>query len=53
VQTIVDERVLEVAMIYGGSGEPNHTLQIAPQAVVTLTQAEVFDFTELKDKVQA
>jgi prolyl-tRNA editing enzyme YbaK/EbsC (Cys-tRNA(Pro) deacylase) len=52
VQTIVDERVLEVAMIYGGSGEPNHTLQIAPQAVVTLTQAKVFDFTELKDKAQ-
>ena len=53
VQTIVDERVMEVAMIYGGSGEPNHTLQIAPQAVVTLTQAKVFDFTELKDKAQA
>jgi prolyl-tRNA editing enzyme YbaK/EbsC (Cys-tRNA(Pro) deacylase) len=53
VQTIVDERVMEVAVIYGGTGEPNHTLQIAPQAVVTLTQAQVFDFTELKDKVQA
>ena len=53
VQTIVDERVMEVEMIYGGSGEPNHTLQIAPQAVVMLTQAEVFDFTELKDEIRA
>ena len=53
VQTIVDERVMEVAVIYGGCGEPNHTLQITPQALVTLTQAKVFDFTELKDQVQA
>jgi len=53
LKTIVDERVTEVETIYGGSGEPNHTLQISPQAVVTLTQAQVFDFTELKDKVQS
>ena len=52
-RTIVDERVTEVETIYGGSGEPDHTLQISPQAVVTLTQAQVFDFTELKDKVQS
>ncbi len=48
MQTIVDERVIEVEVIHGGSGEPNHTLRIAPQAVVTLTQAQVFDFTEPK-----
>ena len=53
LKTIVDERVTEVETIYGGSGEPNHTLQISPQAVVTLTQAQVFDFTELKDRVQS
>ena len=53
LRTIIDERVTEVETIYGGSGEPNHTLQISPQAVVTLTQAQVFDFTELKDKVQS
>jgi len=49
LNTIVDERVTEMKTIYGGSGESNHTLQINPQDVVTLTQAQVFDFTELKD----
>lgn len=52
LKTIVDERVTEVATIYGGSGEPNHTLRISPQAVIMLTRAQVFDFTERKDKVQ-
>jgi prolyl-tRNA editing enzyme YbaK/EbsC (Cys-tRNA(Pro) deacylase) len=50
LQTILDERVLEIETIYGGTGEPNHTLRISPQAVVTLTQAQIFDFTELKDQ---
>jgi prolyl-tRNA editing enzyme YbaK/EbsC (Cys-tRNA(Pro) deacylase) len=53
LKTIVDKRVTEVETIYGGTGEPNHTLQINPQAVVTLTQAQVFDFTELKETVQS
>ena len=48
LNTIVDERVTEMATIYGGSGESNHTLKISPQDVITLTQAQVFDFTELK-----
>jgi prolyl-tRNA editing enzyme YbaK/EbsC (Cys-tRNA(Pro) deacylase) len=52
LKTIVDERVTEAATIYGGSGEPNHTLRISPQAVITLTRAQVFDFTERKEKVQ-
>jgi prolyl-tRNA editing enzyme YbaK/EbsC (Cys-tRNA(Pro) deacylase) len=49
LNTIVDQRLLEVEVVFGGSGEPNHTLQINPQAVVRATQAQVFDFTELKD----
>ena len=49
VQTIVDTRVTEVAMIYGGSGESKHTLQVSPQDLITITQAQVFDFTEFKD----
>ena len=53
LQTIVDTRVTEVTMIYGGSGEPNHTLQVSPQDVITITKAQVFDFTEFKDKTQA
>lgn len=50
LKTIVDQRILEIETVYGGRGEPNHTLRINPQAVITLTQAQVFDFTELKDK---
>jgi prolyl-tRNA editing enzyme YbaK/EbsC (Cys-tRNA(Pro) deacylase) len=52
LKTVVDERVLAMPTIYGGSGEANHTLKIDPQDVVTITQALVFDFTELKDKTQ-
>jgi len=48
LKTILDERVLEVETIYGGSGVSNHTLQISPQDVVPITQAQVFDFTDLK-----
>lgn len=50
LKTIMDERVTQMGMIYGGSGIANHTLRIAPQAVITLTQAQVFDFSELKDQ---
>jgi len=53
VQTIVDSRVTEVTMIFGGSGEPKHTLQISPHDVIMITQAQVFDFTEFKDAIQA
>jgi len=53
VQTIVDSRITEETVIFGGSGEPNHTLQIAPQNVITITQAQVFDFTEFKDRTRA
>ena len=46
--TIVDERLLEKTEIYGGTGIPGHTLAAAPQTIVKCTQAEVFDFCELK-----
>ena len=34
-----------------GSGIPNHTLRISPGAVIAITQARVFDFTELKNSI--
>jgi prolyl-tRNA editing enzyme YbaK/EbsC (Cys-tRNA(Pro) deacylase) len=48
MRTIVDERLLEKNIIYGGTGAANHTLEIHPQAVVEVTGAEVFDFSEPK-----
>jgi prolyl-tRNA editing enzyme YbaK/EbsC (Cys-tRNA(Pro) deacylase) len=50
LKTIVDARVTEVETIYGGTGVPNHTLQINPRDVVTITQAQVFDFAEPKEQ---
>ena len=46
VMTIIDSRIVELDTIYGGCGIPNYTLQISPQDVIALTQAQVFDFTE-------
>ena len=48
IATIIDRRIAEMDTIYGGCGIPNYTLQINPQVLVTLTQAQVFDFTEPK-----
>jgi prolyl-tRNA editing enzyme YbaK/EbsC (Cys-tRNA(Pro) deacylase) len=48
VATIVDSRIAAMDTIYGGCGIPRHTLQINPQDLITLTQAQVFDFTEPK-----
>jgi Cys-tRNA(Pro)/Cys-tRNA(Cys) deacylase len=50
LKTIMDERLTEAETIYGGSGVSNHTLQASPRAIVTITQAQVFDFTEVKNK---
>jgi Cys-tRNA(Pro)/Cys-tRNA(Cys) deacylase len=49
LRTILDERLLEKETVYGGTGEPNHTLQIRPQDLAAFTQAQVFDFAELKE----
>lgn len=48
IVTIVDSRVAGMDMIYGGCGIPRYTLQINPQDLIALTQAQVFDFTEPK-----
>jgi prolyl-tRNA editing enzyme YbaK/EbsC (Cys-tRNA(Pro) deacylase) len=49
IRTILDARVTEVAAVYGGSGEPKHTLRISPPDLIRATQAQVFDFAEFKD----
>jgi Uncharacterized conserved protein len=48
LKTIVDESLQERRTIYGGTGVPAHTLAIDPRALVELTGAEVFDFSEPK-----
>jgi prolyl-tRNA editing enzyme YbaK/EbsC (Cys-tRNA(Pro) deacylase) len=53
LKTIADERLTEVDTVYGGSGVLNHTLAISPQAVIALSGAQVFDFTEFKENGQA
>ncbi len=50
IMTIVDLRLTDLDMIYGGCGVPRHTLKINPQDLIVVTRAQVFDFTELKDK---
>jgi len=50
VVTIVDSRLTELDTGYGGCGVPCYTLKINPQDLITLAQAQVFDFTEPKDK---
>jgi prolyl-tRNA editing enzyme YbaK/EbsC (Cys-tRNA(Pro) deacylase) len=49
LKTILDERVMELESVYGGTGISSHTLQISPRALATITQAQVFNFTELKE----
>ena len=49
IVTIIDSRIAEMDTIYGGCGISNYTLQISPQDLIALTQAQVFDFTEPKD----
>jgi len=48
LKTIVDQRLIEVEAVFGGSGVANHTLRISPQSVIVLNSAQVFDFTESK-----
>lgn len=48
VATIIDSRVAEMDTIYGGCGIPNYTLQLNPQDLIAIVQAQVFDFTEPK-----
>lgn len=48
--TIIDSRLTEVDMIFGGCGVPRYTLKISPRDLIVLTQAQVFDFTEPMEK---
>ena len=49
IATIIDSRLMEMDTIYGGCGTPFYTLEIHPKDLMTLTQAQIFDFTEPKD----
>jgi prolyl-tRNA editing enzyme YbaK/EbsC (Cys-tRNA(Pro) deacylase) len=48
LRTIVDSRLTALESVYGGCGVPRHTLRIRVQDLIAITQAQVFDFTELK-----
>jgi prolyl-tRNA editing enzyme YbaK/EbsC (Cys-tRNA(Pro) deacylase) len=48
METIVDEKVIAMDVVYGGCGEPRYTLRIQPKDLVAIVQARVFDFTEPK-----
>jgi prolyl-tRNA editing enzyme YbaK/EbsC (Cys-tRNA(Pro) deacylase) len=51
--TIIDRRLTEMDTVYGGCGIPCYTLKINPLDLIALTRAQVFDFTELKEKDHA
>ncbi len=48
LETIVDEKVLRMDVVYGGCGIPSYTLQIAPKDLLTVTRARVLDISEPK-----
>lgn len=45
VPVVVDRRVLEHDIVYGGGGDEEHMLEIAPDDIVRLTNAIVADIT--------
>ncbi|HEX2980983.1 MAG TPA: YbaK/EbsC family protein [Anaerolineaceae bacterium] len=49
IPTIIDERLEHFTAVYGGCGVPFHTLRISPSDLIKVTQATVFDFSELKE----
>lgn len=49
--TIVDINLLEREAILGGCGLPCFTLQINPRDLAAVTQARVFDFTEVRNSI--
>lgn len=48
LRTLVDERVVTQAEVFGGCGVPNYSLAIAGAEVAHATAAVVFDFTEAR-----
>ena len=49
--TIVDSHLMTLETVYGGCGVPCHTLQICAADLIAVSQAQVFDFTDLKTMV--
>ena len=52
MKTIMDGRLLEKQIVYGGTGVANHTLTIDPHVLVDCTRAQVFDFSEPKQQAE-
>ncbi len=50
LRTIIDEKVTVMGFVYGGCGVPQYTLRLGPTDLIALTQAQVFDFCEPKQK---
>ena len=48
LRTIVDSGLKEIQVVYGGCGVARCSLRINFEDLIRLTQAQVFDFTELK-----
>jgi prolyl-tRNA editing enzyme YbaK/EbsC (Cys-tRNA(Pro) deacylase) len=48
LRTIVDSRLMKMDIVYGGCGVPDHSLRVKVDDLIRVTQAQVFDFTELK-----
>lgn len=46
--TIIDTNVLQNKNCYGGSGSPKTTLRINTQDLIKITNAQIFDFAELR-----
>lgn len=46
--TIVDSHLMKLETVYGGCGAPRHTLHICVADLIAVSQAQVFDFTDLK-----
>ena len=49
--TIVDNHLMTLETVYGGCGVPRHTLQICVADLLAISQAQVFEFTDLKTTV--
>lgn len=53
VPVVVDRRVLEHDVVYGGGGDDFHMLEIAPVDIVRLTKAVIADVTMADDPAPA
>lgn len=48
MDTIIDEKVTGMDVVYGGCGVPRYTLRIQPKELVAIVRARVLDITEPK-----